>query len=148
MDSLKDPRLIVPLLLPARDAEGFVQLEFTRDLVAELYRLQTLATRYDLLEAVVEWPGTSCWPDEDFWPPADLEWLRSGGITPRVAEADWLYDDESLPVTGCYLHVSWIALTVCVGRDNDDDENHRSPLISLDEIYQIAENLLPLGRVD
>ena len=107
------------------------------ELVAELRRLQTLVRRYGLTEAVVAWPMESCCPDNNT---PDL----SDQCSPMVVEADSLIEDDEFDVVGSYLQVSAKWLVVLVERDNDDSD-YSSLEISLDEIFQIAENSPALG---
>lgn len=137
MDSLKDPRLLVRLDTLFDCGEGWVQMKLSTDLLAELRRLQTLAQRYGLTEAVVAWPMESCCPDNNT---PDL----SDQCTPMVVAADTLIEDDEFAVVGSYLQVSAKWLVVLVERDNDDAD-YSSLEISLDEIFQIAENSPALG---
>jgi hypothetical protein len=61
-----------------------------------------------------------------------------------VVAADTLIADEEFDVVGGYLQVSAKWLVVLVERDNDDAD-YSSMEISLDEIFQIAENSPALG---
>lgn len=139
MDSLKDPRLLIRLDTQFDTGAGWGQLELSTELLAELRRLRILARRYGLTEAVVSWPLDSCCPDNDT---PDL----SDQCLPMIVEADSLIADEEFDVVGSYLQVSSRYLVVLVERDNDDAD-YSSMDISLDEIFQIAENSPTLGYV-
>lgn len=139
MDSLNDPRLVVRLDSPIDMGEGWAQLKLSTELLAELRRLRVLVRRYGLNAASVDWPMTACQPANEM---KDL----SDQNLPMVVEASSPIDDDEFEIVGSYLQVSARYFCVLVERD-DDYFDYASMEISLDELFQIAENSPTLGYV-